>query len=79
MNENPELASNWKGRVLMQIDCEGCEWAAVEQMSGEPLAARRLRRLKLLFFEAHLAPTMMTPSVRRKVKSPGIAQPFWCS
>ena len=21
MNENPELASNWKGRVLMQIEC----------------------------------------------------------
>ena len=22
MNENPELASNWKGRVLMQVTCE---------------------------------------------------------
>jgi hypothetical protein len=22
MNENPEIASNWKGRVLMQISCE---------------------------------------------------------
>jgi hypothetical protein len=22
MNENPELASNWKGRVLINIDCE---------------------------------------------------------
>ena len=21
MNENPELASNWKGRILMQIEC----------------------------------------------------------
>ena len=21
MNENPELASNWKGRVLMSIEC----------------------------------------------------------
>ena len=25
MNENPELASNWKGRVLMQIECEETE------------------------------------------------------
>jgi len=22
MNENPEIASNWKGRVLMQVTCE---------------------------------------------------------
>jgi hypothetical protein len=22
MNENPEMASNWKGRVLMQVTCE---------------------------------------------------------
>jgi len=25
MNENPEMASNWKGRVLMQIVCEETE------------------------------------------------------
>ena len=25
MNENPELASNWKGRILMQIECEPTE------------------------------------------------------
>jgi len=25
MNENPELASNWKGRVLMQVTCESTE------------------------------------------------------
>ena len=25
MNENPELASNWKGRVLINIDCEETE------------------------------------------------------
>ena len=25
MNENPELASNWKGRILMQIECEETE------------------------------------------------------
>lgn len=22
MNENPEMASNWKGRILMQVTCE---------------------------------------------------------
>jgi len=22
MNENPELASNWKGRILMQVECD---------------------------------------------------------
>jgi hypothetical protein len=25
MNENPELASNWKGRVLMSIECAETE------------------------------------------------------
>lgn len=25
MNENPELASNWKGRILMQVSCEETE------------------------------------------------------
>jgi len=25
MNENPEVASNWKGRILMQIVCEPTE------------------------------------------------------
>ena len=25
MNENPELASYWKGRILMQIECEETE------------------------------------------------------
>ena len=25
MNDNPELASNWKGRILMQITCEETE------------------------------------------------------
>ena len=25
MNENPELASNWKGRILIQIDCQETE------------------------------------------------------
>jgi len=25
MNENPELASNWKGRILINIDCEETE------------------------------------------------------
>jgi hypothetical protein len=24
MNENPELASTWKGRILMQVTCEKC-------------------------------------------------------
>ena len=22
MNENPELASSWKGRILMQVECQ---------------------------------------------------------
>lgn len=37
MNENPELASNWKGRVLMQIDCEETEKpvAKVQQVEDE--------------------------------------------
>lgn len=25
MNENPEAASNWKGRVLVQVECEATE------------------------------------------------------
>jgi len=25
MNENPEAASNWKGRILMQVVCEKTE------------------------------------------------------
>ena len=25
MNENPEIASNWKGRVLLQVMCEKTE------------------------------------------------------
>ena len=32
MNENPELASTWKGRILMQVTCEKCE------ESNQPLA-----------------------------------------
>ena len=32
MNENPELASNWKGRVLMSIECTETE---------KPLCKRR--------------------------------------
>lgn len=25
MNENPEVASNWKGRVLVEVTCEKTE------------------------------------------------------
>ena len=25
MNEDPDLASNWKGRILMQIECYATE------------------------------------------------------
>mmetsp|Transcript_30294 Transcript_30294/g.46320 ORF Transcript_30294/g.46320 Transcript_30294/m.46320 type:complete len:131 (+) Transcript_30294:880-1272(+) len=37
MNENPELASNWKGRILMQIACEETEKpiAKVEPIEDE--------------------------------------------
>ena len=37
MNENPEMASNWKGRILMQIVCEETEKpiAKVEAIEDE--------------------------------------------
>ena len=40
MNENPEIASNWKGRVLIQITCEKTEKpvAKVETVDDEILA-----------------------------------------
>ena len=37
MNDNPEIASNWKGRVLIQITCEPTEKpiAKVEEIEEE--------------------------------------------
>jgi hypothetical protein len=35
MNESPELASNWKGRILMQIECEATEKPVAKVMPIE--------------------------------------------
>lgn len=45
---------------ILTIDCEGCEWAALEQLwvSGDSL----LRSVKLLMIELHLSPTMVPPT-----------------
>lgn len=43
MNENPELASNWKGRVLINIDCEETEKpvAKVVKIDGDNVMASK--------------------------------------
>ena len=46
---------------VLTIDCEGCEWAALEQVwrAGD---ASLLREVRLLLLEVHLSPTMVAPS-----------------
>ena len=43
MNENPEIASNWKGRVLMEVTCEETEKpvARMRPIPGEFIALSR--------------------------------------
>jgi hypothetical protein len=59
-------ASERKPRVL-SIDCEGCEWAAFEQMTRDPAAIRILRGVELLFLDGHLSPTMVPPTLKQFV------------
>lgn len=36
MNENPEIASNWKGRVLLQVFCEATEKPVAKVVRVDP-------------------------------------------
>ncbi|EOD13153.1 hypothetical protein EMIHUDRAFT_244273 [Emiliania huxleyi CCMP1516] len=53
--------------TILSIDCEGCEWAALEQMAADPRALKILGGVKLLFLDAHLSPTMLPPTPRQFV------------
>ena len=52
---------------VMQIDCEGCEWAAMAQIGRDPRSLELLRGVRLLFFEAHLTPVRLPPTLRQFV------------
>ena len=48
MNENPEIASNWKGRILMQVVCEETEKpiAKVEKISDDLISEAKAFTMK---------------------------------
>ena len=50
---------------VLSIDCEGCEWAALEQIAST--SSELLRPVKLFTLELHLSPTLTPPSPRQLV------------
>ena len=47
---------------VLTIDCEGCEWAAIEHLAQNATAAAALRPVKLLMLELHVSPSMIPPT-----------------
>lgn len=45
---------------VLKVDCEGCEWAAFEQMARETPGV--LDRTSVVFLEIHISPTLIAPS-----------------
>ena len=52
---------------MLLIDCEGCEWAALEQMSRDPASLRLLRHVKLLYLDAHITPTLSRQGLHKPI------------
>jgi hypothetical protein len=54
---------------VLSIDCEGCEWAALEQMSHDPKALKLLSGVQLLLIDGHLSPSMLPPTIGQFVRA----------
>lgn len=50
---------------VLTIDCEGCKWAAIEQLAQNGSAA--LQHVQLLMVELHVSPSMLAPSLTQFV------------
>lgn len=51
---------------IISIDCEGCEWAALEEMSRNPKTIRLLKNVHILYLDLHFH-LRNPPSVRQFV------------
>lgn len=47
---------------VLTIDCEGCEWAAIEHLAHNFTAAEALGPVRLLMIELHVSPSMIPPT-----------------
>ena len=61
------VGTDWP--TVLSIDCEGCEWAALEQMGRDPAALELLSGVHLLLIDAHLSPTMVPPTLSQFVSA----------
>ena len=52
--------------VALSIDCEGCEWAGMEQVANNT-SGDALRHVQLVTMELHVSPTMVAPTLRQFV------------
>ena len=52
---------------VLSIDCEGCEWGALEQIAGDAPSLKLMADVRLLFVEVHVSPTMVPPTLRQFV------------
>lgn len=50
MNHNPELASTWKGRLLMNIQCEDALNPEMKQEAVDPIVVKDAVDRKILNF-----------------------------
>jgi hypothetical protein len=50
---------------VLAMDCEGCEWAAFEEITNT--SAKALEHVQLVTMEAHVTPTMIPPSLQQFV------------
>ena len=50
---------------VLSIDCEGCEWAALEKVAKS--SSEVLHRVRLLTLEVHVSPTMQPPTPEQLV------------
>ena len=55
--------------TVLSIDCEGCEWAALEQMSHDTRALKLLSGVQLLLIDVHLSPSMVPPTMGQFVRA----------
>ena len=52
---------------VLTIDCEGCEWAAMEQLAQNGSSTSVLQHVELLMVEVHVSPSMVAPTLTQFV------------